>query len=55
MQCHCHLNNNNNNNVLLSWAQHPESSHDTYYPKYNILYTHRADCVTGDPEKVDVG
>ena len=56
MQCHCYLNNNNNNNVLLSCAhQHPERLHDTYYPKYNILYTHRGDCLTGDPEKVDVG
>ena len=33
----------NNNNVHLSCAhQRPERSHDTYKPKYDILYTCRA-------------
>ena len=33
----------NNNNVQLSCAhQRPERSHDTYEPKYDILYTCRA-------------
>ena len=37
------VNNNNNNNVHLSCAhQRPERSHDTYQPKYDILYTRRA-------------
>ena len=31
---------NNNNNVHLSCAhQRPERSHDTYQPKYDIIYT----------------
>ena len=34
---------NNNNNVHLSYAhrQRPERTHDTYQPKYDILYTRR--------------
>ena len=35
--------NNDNNNVHLSCThQHPDRSHDTYSPKYNFLYTRRA-------------
>ena len=34
------LQGNNNTNVHLSFApQCPERSHDTYQPKYDILYT----------------
>ena len=33
------INNNDNNNVRLSC---PERSHDTYQPKYDILYICRA-------------
>ena len=37
------VNNNNNHNVHLSCAhQRPERSHDTYWSKYDILYTCRA-------------
>ena len=42
-----------NNNVHLSCThQHPERSHDTYWPKYDILYTHRASSYQNNLHKV---
>ena len=44
---------NNNDNVPLSCAhQRPDCSHGTYSPKYNILYTRRAQSYQNNLRKV---
>ena len=49
-------NNHHNNTVHLSCThQRLERSHDTYQPKYDILYTHRAQSHQNYPDKAPYG